>query len=201
MGLSLTVLWIILLGSVMYRYRNVVLESVRSIHSDSRIKFILFATLLALIEESITVTLTNLAPAFGVPLGAAYITASANYLDVVCLHSVVVFIPMFICWSFLLDRFSFSSGEVFLLFGLTGTIAEVMFGGFQALAEAAFWIFVYGLMVFLPAYTFQRNVEKPRPPIWMFPASVFLPILFSAPIALIISAIHPVSIHFPPIIP
>lgn len=201
MGLSLTVLWIVLLGSVMYRFRNVVVELMLRIQLDRRIKFILLATLLALIEEAITVSLTNLAPVFGVPVGAAYITASANYLDVVCLHSVVVFIPMFICWSLVLDRYSFSTGEVFVLFGLTGTIAESMIGGSQALAEAGFWIFVYGLMVFLPAYTFHRSADRPRPPVWMFPVAVLLPILFSAPVALLVSTLHPIPIHFPPIQP
>ena len=34
--------------------------------------------------------MTNCAPLFGVPFGQAYITASANYFDVVLYHSVVM---------------------------------------------------------------------------------------------------------------
>lgn len=51
-------------------------------------KFVVFATVLALIEEAITTTMTNLAPLFGVEIGEAYITASTNYVDVVLFHSV-----------------------------------------------------------------------------------------------------------------
>ena len=38
---------------------------------DWRIKFVLFATVLALIEEAIAVSMTNLAPFFGVKVGEA----------------------------------------------------------------------------------------------------------------------------------
>ena len=115
-----------------------------------RLKFVRLATLLALLEGAITVTMTNLAPLFGVLVGAAYITASANDLDVVALHSVVVFVPMFIAWAVLLSRWDFTPAQVVLLFGLTGTLAEVSFGGIQQFVQIAMWTFVYGLMVFLP---------------------------------------------------
>ena len=118
------------------------------IRIDPRITFVVMATILAMVEEAITTTLTNLAPLFGVPYGSAYITASGNYFDVVCLHSVVVFVPMFIGWSFLLQRYSFSPNAVFLLFGLTGLTAELSFSGPQAFLQFGLWIFVYGLMVF-----------------------------------------------------
>jgi hypothetical protein len=54
----------------------------------SGLKFILFVALLALIEEAIATLMTNCAPLFGVHVGEVYITASANYLDVVVFHSV-----------------------------------------------------------------------------------------------------------------
>lgn len=57
-------------------------------------------------------------------IGKAYITASANYLEVVCFHSVVMFIPLFIAWACILSRYQFRPFAVFLLFGLTGTLAE-----------------------------------------------------------------------------
>ena len=152
MGAGLILLWVALGGSLMFIFRNRIRQTVLGLPGDWRIKFVLFATLLALLEEAVTVSMTNLAPVFGVPVGAAYITASANYLDVVTLHSVVVFIPMFIGWAFILSRWDFSPAVVFLLFGLTGTLAEVSFGGMQQFAQIAMWTFVYGLMVFLPAY-------------------------------------------------
>jgi len=44
-------------------------------------KFILMATVLALIEEATTTTMTNLARLFGVKVVQACITASTNYLE------------------------------------------------------------------------------------------------------------------------
>ncbi len=77
----------------MYCFREPIRGAVSRFRLDWRLKFIVFATLLALTEEAITTTMTNLAPLFGVKVGEAYITASTNYLDVVALHSVVMFVP------------------------------------------------------------------------------------------------------------
>jgi hypothetical protein len=202
MALGLVLVWIVLGGWLMHRLRDPVRTVVRNMRLDWRLKFVLFCTLLALVEEAVTVTMTNLAPAFGVPLGAAYITASANYFDVVCLHSVVVFVPMFIAWAWLLQRYDFSPNAIFLLFGLTGTLAEASFGGAQQLAAFGFWTFVYGLMVYLPAYAClpaDRGAGRPRP--WHYLLAVFFPDLFVIPVAVVIHFIHPVKIHFPPIPP
>jgi hypothetical protein len=201
MGAGLVLLWVILGGSLMRLARQPIRKAVAGIRLDWRVKFVLFATLLALIEEAITTGMTNLAPLFGVPLGAAYITASANYLDVVCLHSVVVFIPMFIGWAFLLGRLDFSANAVFLLFGLTGVTAEASFGGPQAFAEFGMWVFVYGLMVYLPAYCVPSARGANRPRWWQYALAVFAPVLFAIPVAGLIGIIHPVRVHFPPIPP
>lgn len=77
--------------------------------------FVAMATLPALLEEAITMGMTGLAPLFGVPVGAASITASANCLDVVCLHSVAVFAPMFAAWAILLHRVDFVYGRMVYL--------------------------------------------------------------------------------------
>jgi hypothetical protein len=202
MALGLVLLWIVLGGLLTRRLRDPLRAVVQNLRLDWRIKFVLLCTLLALIEEAVTVSMTNLAPAFGVPPGAAYITASANYLDVVCLHSVVVFVPMFIGWAWLLNRYAFSPNAVFLLFGLTGTLADVSFGGAQQLLAFGFWTFVYGLMVYLPAYAClpsERAAIQPRP--WHYLLAVFLPDLFVLPVAAGLHFIHPVKIHFPPIPP
>lgn len=201
MGAGLILLWVALGGSLMYAFRDRIRGAVLKMPGDWRLKFVLFATLLALLEEAVTVSMTNLAPLFGVPVGAAYITASANYLDVVALHSVVVFVPMFIGWAFLLSRWDFTPAQVFVLFGLTGTLAEISFGGLQQLAQIAMWTFVYGLMVFLPAYTIPA--ERGARPVrwWHFPLAVVLPIVFSVPVAVVIGTLHPTPIHFPPITP
>ena len=44
----------------------------------------------------------------------AHITASTNYFTVVCFHSVVVFVPMFIAWAWMLSRWRFSPLKVLL---------------------------------------------------------------------------------------
>jgi hypothetical protein len=201
MGSGLVLVWVVLGGSLQRLLREPARGFLQRIRIDPRITFVVLATILALAEEAITTTLTNLAPLFGVPYGAAYITASGNFFDVVCLHSVVVFVPMFIGWSFLLQRYAFSPNEVFLLFGLTGLTAEFSFSGPQAFLEIGLWIFVYGLMVWLPAYAFPAVREARKPAWWMYPIAVFFPVLFAIPVAMVIGLIHPVRIHFPEIPP
>jgi hypothetical protein len=201
MGAGLVLVWVVSGGALQLLLRGRLAAFLRNNRTDPRIQFVVLATALALLEEAVTTTLTNLAPLFGVPYGSAYITASGNYLDVVCLHSVVVFVPMFAAWALLLQRYDFRPAEVFLLFGLTGLCAEFSFGGAQALAEFGLWIFVYGLMVYLPAHAFRPGRGAHRPPGWMYPAAVFVPFLFAAPAAWLIGWIHPVRIHFPEILP
>ncbi len=201
MGAGLVVLWIGLAGSLMYLTRDRVRAIILRLPFDWRLRFVLMATILALIEEAVTTTMTNLAPLFGVPIGAAYITASTNYLDVVGLHSVVVFIPMFVGWALLLRRVEFSPVVVFLLFGLTGTLAEAGLGGAQAFAEIAMWVFVYGLMVYLPAYCLPGDRGTRPPHWWHVPLAVVLPFVFAVPVAAVVGALHPIQIHFPPIAP
>ena len=136
---------------------------------------------------------------FGVPVGQAYITASANYLDVILGHSVIVFVPMFAAWAWLLSRYDFRPAEVFLLFGLTGTLAETGTFGTQNLAMAGFWVWVYGLMVWLPAYALPGKPALPRPRPWHYLLALILPIACAIPVALIVMRLHPMSVHFPPI--
>ncbi len=201
MGSGLVVVWVLIGGIATIILRSRIRNLILGIKLDWKLKFVLFATLLALIEEAITTTMTNLAPIFGVSLGEAYITASSNYLDVVFLHSVVVFIPMFIGWAVLLRRYNFSPNAVLLLFGLTGITAEASFGGIQAFAEFGLWIFVYGLMVYLPAYTLPSERGAKQPLWYHYVMAIFFPVLFSIPVAIIIGLVHPIKIHFPPILP
>jgi hypothetical protein len=201
MGCGLIVLWVLVGGALMYSQRDRIARVVRGIRLPSALKFVVFATVLALIEEAITTTLTNLAPLFGVKVGEAYITASADYLDVVLHHSVIVFVPLFICWAWLLSRYPFTAFHAFVLFGITGTLAEVSFGGLQQLPAFGMWCFVYGLMVWLPAY----SSAEPRRPLplrwWHYPLAVFVPFLFEIPWGLMLRLFmvpHP-PIHFPPL--
>ena len=181
MALGLNLIWVVLLGALMVRFRDPVQKLVRGIPLPWGLKFFLFCIMLALLEEAVTVSLTNLAPLFGAPVGEAFITASASYLHTVLFHSVIVFLPMFLIWAVLLRFFDFSPGSVFLCFGLTGSLAEMSMSPTNVLA--GFWVFVYGLMIYLPAYSLPAERGARRPPWWAYPLAVFSPLL--APILLL----------------
>ncbi len=204
MGWGLILLWIGLCGTLMRRFQDPVRNAVLKVRLDWRLTFVLFATSLALLEEVITTTMTNLAPLFGVKIGEAYITASTNYFDVVALHSVVMFVPLFVGWALILSRYDFSPFAVFLLFGLTGTAMETNLGTKNPL-EFGLWIFVYGLMVFLPAYCVPSDRPARRVLWWHYPLAVFVPFLFIpiVPLPLLAGLFFPhhPKIHFPPLAP
>ena len=155
-------LWVFLGGGLMYIRRDRIAGAVRRIPLDERVKFTLFAVALACLEEVVTVSMTNLAPVFGAEVAEAFITASANYLDVIAFHSVVVFVPYFIVLPLILSRWAFTPFVVFLSFGVVGTLCEAIFAGnLSALIGFPMWAFVYGLMVWLPAYCMQRPGARP----------------------------------------
>lgn len=203
MAWGLIVVWIGAGGFVMWRWRAVWHRWIRAVPLPWMPKFVLGCTTLALTEEAVTTLMTNAAPLFGVAKGQAYITASANYLDVVLYHSVVVFLPLFIGWSFLLRWWKFSPFAVFLLFGITGTLCETIAFGPQNLGNFPFWILVYGLMVWLPAGAVPATRPARVPHWWCYPLAVvlpfgFLPLLLVVAPWLWLTAKHP-PIHFPPL--
>ncbi|MCX7992565.1 MAG: hypothetical protein N2651_02725, partial [Fimbriimonadales bacterium] len=104
-----------------------------------------------------------------------------NYFEVVLKHSVVVFVPMFICWALMLTRWAFAPAQVMVLFGLTGTLAESLSFGVQNLLGWGFWMLVYGLMVYLPAYAVREQVGSLRPSLLHHGLAVILPILCTIP--------------------
>ena len=204
MATGLIILWIFVAGALMFRFRDAARTLVRRSPLGWRLKFVLFCILLACAEEAITVTMTNLAPVFGARIGEAFITASTNYFDVVLLHSVVVFVPLFIALMLILARYDLSPFAVFLIFGVVGTICEAIFiAGPSALFGFPMWVFVYGLMVWLPAYCLPAaETRGARPAHWYHailavPAVFLLALPMLAPIVFIITSVlkHP-SIHF-----
>lgn len=181
MALGLNVVWVILGGALMVRFKGPIKEFLGGISLPWWVKFPLFCICLALLEEGVTVTMTNLAPVFGSEVGGAFITASANYLHTVLFHSVIVFIPMFLVWTVILRYFDFPPAHVFLLFGLTGSIAEMSMSPSNILG--GFWFFVYGLMIYLPAYTLPEGRGAKPPRWWAYFLAVGAPLL--APILLL----------------
>jgi hypothetical protein len=184
MGLTLVVSWVAIGGSLQLLGRERVRRLWLAHGGSGGLRFVLFATGLALVEEAITTSLTNLAPVFGTPVGVAYITASANYLDVVLFNSVIVFVPMFVAWAILLARWDFRPLEVFFLYGLIGSLAEGALSPVNALA--GFWFFVYGLFVYLPAYSLPTPRSVPRPRWFHFVLAVVLPFVLAIPVAIVV---------------
>jgi hypothetical protein len=203
MAWGLILLWVGVCGLTMWRWRELWRRLAARVPLPWGLKFVLGCTILALVEEAVTTLMTNCAPLFGVPVGQAYITASADYLDVVLYHSVVVFVPMFVGWAVMLRWWRFSPFAVFVLFGLTGLLAETITFGPQNLGNFAFWIFVYGLMAWLPAYCVPVERAARRPRWWAYPIAVAIPFLFLPLMAVLspwlwLTPKHP-TIHFPPI--
>lgn len=199
---GLITLWIVLGGVAMHHFRDSARKFIQGLPFDWRVKFTLFATLLALLEEAIAVLMTNLAPLLGVKSEEAHITASTSYLDVVLFHSVVVFVPLFIAWAVLLTRYDFSPFAVFLLFGCTGILCEATIHPVGAFFGVAQWIFIYGLMVYLPAYCLPRG-RGARAVRWYHyvvavPATFLIALPLLLPIIYLIGQVlkHPSGAHF-----
>jgi hypothetical protein len=177
---GLILLWIIVGGSLTPMLRNRLVPRLAAIPMDWRLRFVLLCTALALIEEVITTTMTNLAPLFGTTPEEAHITASTNYFKVVLFHSVVVFVPMFMAWAWMLSRWDFSPLKVLLLFGITGSLAEASINPTNLIG--GFWVFVYGLMIYLPACTVPRDRPVKPPRWWHYPLAVILPLIAAIPV-------------------
>lgn len=182
MGFLLVLIWCFGFGLTSYFGRDPFKRMFQAVPISWQLKFVITAIGLAMLEEVVTTALTNAAPLLGSELGAAMITASTNYFEVVFLNSVwPVFVPWIFAWTVLLSRVAFPTNHVFLLFGLLGTLAETTFG--LGALTAGFWFFVYGLMVYLPAYSLpQRDARPPR--WWHYPLAILLPFLFMLPWAI-----------------
>ncbi len=201
MALGLALLWVGVCGGVMLVARRPLRAALRRLPLPWPATFALASISLALIEEAIATTMTNLAPLWGVPVGRAYITASAYYWEVVLYHSVVVFVPMLLTWAWLLTRWSFTPTAVFLLFGLTGTLGESLSFGPQNLLQMGFWVCIYGLMVWLPAGIAPADRPARRPGIGAHLLAVTLPIVAAIPVVIVLLSLHPPQHPFPPITP
>ncbi|MDF1499615.1 MAG: hypothetical protein P1P76_04005 [Anaerolineales bacterium] len=190
MGLSLIAIWCVLGGAIMYTNRARFVRWARSLEIVWKVRFVLLSIGFALIEEAVTTSLTNLAPHFGAVSAAARITVSTNYF-VTMSNSVLAFIPWFICWAWMLGRYDFKPLEVMLLFGLTGLFAESTLDSIvnpEDLAGIGMWVYIYGLIVYLPALTVPQSRDV-KPVRWYhIPVAVFLPMVFIFPLGIYLIA-------------
>jgi hypothetical protein len=185
---GMILLWIIGVGSLTPELRRRFVPRIVALPIDWRLRFVVFCTVMALIEEVITTSMTNLAPVFGTTPEKAHITASTNYFTVVMFHSVILFVPMFIAWAWMLSRWDFSPLKVLLLFGITGSLAEASINPTSLIG--GFWVFVYGLMVYLPACTVPRERQVSQLRWWHYPMAVVLPFPAVIPMALVVTLLR-----------
>ena len=179
MAIALVVVWVIIIGSLMRKYRDIIKSLIQKITAPYPSVFFLFSLSLILLEELITVTLTNLAPLFGGEIGKSFIAASTNYFHVIFFHSAIMFIPFLLAWSYLLTKYNFNTNQIFILFGFLGVIAESFISPTAFIA--GFWVFVYGLMVYLPAYCLPERSHLKKPNILSYVLAIILPLVFSIP--------------------
>ena len=185
---GMIVLWILVGGSLTPLVRERLVPRLAAGGLDWRVRFVVFSTIMALIEEAITTAMTNLAPLLGTTPEEAHITASTNYFTVVLFHSVVVFVPMFVAWAWMLSRWDFQPLEVLLLFGVTGSLAEATMNPGSVMG--GFWVFVYGLMVYLPACTVPPRRAATSPRWWHYALAVFLPFVAAVPVVPVVIVVR-----------
>jgi hypothetical protein len=193
MTAGLFLLWCVVGGGLQWRFRDALAQRLQRLPLRWQAQFVIGCTALALSEEAIATLMTNLAPLFGSNPQEAYITASTNYFEVVLGHSVIVFVPMFLAWAWLLRRYAFAPAQVMVLFGLSGVLAETLSFGGQMLLGWGFWVWVYGLMVYLPAYAMQARAGRISPRWHHSLLALFLPIACAVPIAVVIVVVRGAS--------
>jgi len=169
MGGLLLLIWCVIGGALMRTFRDRFKALMARVRVRWQVKFFLLFLVGALLEEAVTTSLTNAAPLLGGVTDAARITASKNYLEVVCKHSVVVFVPGFVAWTIVLSLWDFRPSEVMLLWGLMGWLAEWMTFGSHNIGMVGMWVWVYGLMVYLPAHAVPPDRKVWRVRWWVYP--------------------------------
>ena len=177
LAIGLFFLWGVCCGFVMYKLK---LPFKRYYETHEISPFVVVSIggiFLALVEEAIATLMTNMAPLFGFSTDEVFITASSNYIEVVTRHSVIVFVPWFIAWAFILQKYSIRPNLVLILFGITGLLAESLTFGLQNLLQFGFWIIIYGLMIYLPAFVVYNPEKGIKIKQKLYPLLVVIPFL------------------------
>ncbi len=197
MASGLWLIWVLGFGLASWRLRDQVKGVFDKLPGSPYFKFFIFAFALLLLEEGVTTTMTNLAPLLGSRIGEAYITGSANYFEVVMWHSVVVLWPAYAAWAFVMIKVDFHPNAVFLFYAVQGVTAEAMHGGPAQLLAFPFWAFVYGLMVYLPAWCLHGKGDRPQAKGRHYAAVFFLTMLLTFPVVLAVLKFRPSTAGFP----
>lgn len=197
MGTGLFLFWCLAINLTLWHCRDTFRAWFLRWKAPLFLRFFGFSLALLLIEEAITTTMTNLAPVFGSKVGEAYITGSSNYVDVVLWHSVVALFPSILAWSWLIAKRAVHPNTAYLAWGFQGYLAELSYGGPGQLPAIAFWISVYGPMLYLPAYCAFGLGGTQRPRFRDFLAMAALAIILTIPSAAFVHTYRPASAAFP----
>ncbi|MFQ3586200.1 MAG: hypothetical protein SNJ74_06505 [Fimbriimonadaceae bacterium] len=200
MAVGLYAIWCVGATWLIWRWRDAVRERFLRAPGNPWLKFFLLCLALVLLEEAVTTTMTNLAPVFGSEVGVAYITGSANYLEVVLWHSVVAIFPGFIAWALLVRWVAVHPNTAYLVYGLQGVMGEVMYDGPHQAAAFAFWIAVYGPILYLPTYCVYGLGARRRPRLGHFAAVFALSIVLTIPSVQFVFRFRPPDAGFPEVL-
>lgn len=180
MSSGLLFLWAVMGGTLMLIFKN----RIRARFSSSNlyvIKFFIFSVIMCLIAEIISTSMTNTAYLWGLSPYETYITASPNYIEVITKHSIIVFLPQFVCWGIFLSRYNISAHWAVLIYGITGYLNELIAFGLSSNAMSLpYWILIYGLIIYLPAFCLPRNPQR-ETKFYHYMLFIILPILFTVP--------------------
>jgi hypothetical protein len=200
-GMALGVLWIwvALIGGALHWTRDRWIRWGCAAKIGAPSLFFVATTLLACVEEAVACAMTTSAPLWGMRVGEAYITASANCLDLVVLHSVVAFVPSIAAWALWMRRVRFDPRAVSAVFGVQGLLGESIAYGTQSLSNAGFWVLVYATMAWLPAQmACAKSPVARRARWWHYPAAVLTGWAATVPVTIALHASHP-GLHFAPL--
>lgn len=200
MAIGLYLIWCVGAGLLIWRFRDRVRDLFHRVPGNPWLKFFFLCLILVLLEEVVTTTMTNLAPVFGSQVGVAFITGSANYFEVVLWHSVVAIFPGFIAWAFLVRWVAVHPNTAYLVYGLQGVMGEVMYDGPHQAAAFAFWIAVYGPILYLPAYCVYGLGDRRRPRFRHFAAVFAASIVLTVPSVQFVFRFRPPDAGFPEIL-
>lgn len=200
MAAGLYLIWCVGAMWAMHRWRSQVRTWFQRVPGNTWVKFFFFCLLLICLEEVVTVTMTNLATAFGSQMDKAYITGSSNYFETILWHSVVALFPTYIAWTLVVRKVAIHPNTAYLLYGFQGILGEAMYGGATAFLSFAFWISVYGPVLYLPAYCVYGLGDARKPRILHFVLIFVLSCLLTIPSVLFVKAYRPNDAGFPEVI-
>lgn len=147
-----------------------------------------FMTLLALIAEIVSTSMTNTASLWNLSPSEAYITASPNYIEVVTKYSVIAFIPQFLGVALIHSKYKFTGFQWFIIYGIIGYLNEwLAFGEAASWVSIPYWIIIYGWIAYLPTQVIRPLKDRLNVKFYHYVLAVLWPILISVPWVLLVN--------------